>query len=511
MRKKVFLLCFILAGTLFSGCAVPERAIQLLEEAGLVEEVEEPDYSMVSGELESVSVEFPTGTGYYVWHDGLYYPCMLKDWTDDEGFAKDYYMSTDYDDLRVKKHRFALNATYDVKVPTLYLENGDMLIYYSPRSILNYYVFAKYWDLGYSIPIVNYYTTVAGYPYISISVKAEAGSYSCSLLPSKLKDSILEMERFSDDDDYASMRFLALNGTPVDESYIENGIIYGLNKNESYLVNATIGSDNYDFTAAAEYHFFMEGEIYTEATYETLYDDTYRIDIPDYLTSGYYMMGNGQVFRLVTEGDTYDLYNTDEEQFNTKTLYLDGEYALAHGGSIGEDGYVHDSEGNTVYTNYGVYSSDPRLNCYSTLAVGALGYEEPETAAKEEDEQQEISSMQTGYYKLVPVGEVTLEEGTALYEVLSSASGSTPPCIITQYIGGSTQVLDAIKEGDNYHYRYAAEEGRIMDVPVYLVCECPNGIIPVINILADGFTLEEVTDREEMERIGTEDETQRRQ
>lgn len=497
MKKKIrIILCLALSVLLTSGCTLPERAAEILKDFNLIKEEVQPDYSEVMGEMECVPYDFPPGDGYYILHDSKYYYCSFTSWQSSKDLS--YYGSAD--SLRVNEYFIALGSVRDLGVPTLYLANGDSLIYYSDNQILNFYTFAKYEDLGYSIPFIGFSSTIAGYPYVHISLENEQDLYNCNILPSGTKEIIMGTGCFAKEEpeSYADMRIMQINGTEFTFSYLKNGIISGLGKNEKYLINGTLGSENYEFLSLAEYHFFKEMELYAEAEYEVPYDNTYLIPIPEYLTDGYYMLGTGQMFRLLREKTSFNLYNDGEDQFNARTLRLDEEYFTEHDGYLDEDGYLCTAMGTRVIPSYGMYSSVERLNYYTTQVPGALGYVVPEEENGEEengdgneDETEEetppIESLQRTYYLLIPEGSVEAEPDEPCYEVVSPADAA--PCLVYHVDGGAVKVA-GVKDGGVYRYSYYAS--RPIKSPFYIIVYHPQGVDAVIETAAEGLSVREV-------------------
>lgn len=497
MKKKIrIVLCLLSSALLLSGCTLPERAAEILKDFNLIKEEVQPDYSEVTGEMNCTPYDFPPADGYYILHDSKYYYCSSISWQNSKDLS--YYGSAD--SLQVNGYFIALGSVRDLGVPTLYLANGDSLIYYSDNRILNFYTFAKYEDLGYSIPFIGFSRTVAGYPYVHISLENEKDPYSCNILTSGTKEIIMNTGCFAKDDpeSYADMRVMKINGTDFTFSYLKDGIISGLGKNEKYLINGTLGSENYEFLSLAEYHFFKEMELYAEAEYEVPYDNTYLIPIPEYLTDGYYMLGTGQMFRLLREKTSFNLYNDGEDQFNARTLRLEEEYFMEHGGYLDEDGKLCTAMGTRVYPNYSVYSSVEQLNYYTTQVPGALGYvipeeEDPEGAQDgapdDEEETPPIESLQRTYYLIIPDGSVDIEAGGTCYEAVSPADAA--PCLV-YHVDGSPVKVAGVKDHDVYRYTWSAPRGMSVKSPFYIIVYHPQGVDAVIEQTAEGLLVREV-------------------
>lgn len=499
MKRRVrWFCCFFTFCTLLSGCTLPERAAEILKDMNLIKEVVLPDYSDVTGELDCISYDFPPSDGYYIFHDSKYYFCSHPSWAN----SKDASYRGSAESLQVQEHTIALSSSRDLNIPTLYLSNGDQLIFYSNNNILNFYTFAKYKDLGYSLPFIGFSRTVAGYPYVHISVENEKDQYACNILPSDTKEEILNTGCFAleNPESYADMRIMQINGTDFSTAYIENGIISGLNKDEKYLINGTLGSENYEFLSTAGYHFLKEMELYAEAEYEVPYDNTYLIPIPEYLTDGYYMLSSGQMFRLLREKMSYNLYNNEEDQFNKRTLRLDEEYILANGGYADEDGTVYNALNEKVRSSYSVYSSIAELNFYSTIVPGALGFvlEEPKEDeegmgedgdTQSQDQPSAIDALKCTYYLIIPEDNVSVPADTAFYEVTSPAKAA--PCLVYHVDGGALK-LESTKNGEEFSYCYKRASDTAIKTPFYVIAYHSPEIQTSIIHIAEGLEVREV-------------------
>lgn len=523
MRRKLtfILLTVLLSTSLFSGCALDvSKARSALENYGLVNAPEEPDYTAITdySELDAEGEAFPSSAGFYIKHNDVYYPLGFPTWCDDEEFQESGFGDTELSSIMASDIRFAMPNEYDVYLPTLYLENKDSLVYYSDNNVLDAYMFMKLWDLGYSVPITAFNKTTAGYPYVFIDKQTEMDGegvlLECPARNEMLKQPVFQTEKDSDDA-WANLRIFSINGTDFTEDYIKNNIIAGLTRNASYQFNGAFGSVDYQWSMDANYHYFMMGELYSEADYEASYNNLYTISIPDYLTDGYYMLDSMTMFRLVREGNGYNLL--DNEHFNKKTLGFDTEYALEHGGRYDEnfDCYYFADDTNAVNDRH-IYSSNPALNFYTTKVPGALGYAAVEGEGEgegegsivqgegeEEGEGVTVSDMKTATYLIAPDEDDVKLDNTSLVKVVSDIEASDIPCTVSYTYKDKETLVTMTKNDKTGQYEYdAVFKGTISkDNVVYLIIKYPPDAKVTIDDIAGGLTITYVENNENLPNV----------
>lgn len=514
MRKKKKLLSLVLIAvlstSLLGGCALDvSKAKDVLEEHGLIDAPAEPDYSAITdySELDAEGEDFPSGEGFYIKHNDKYYPLGFPTWCDNDEFKEDGFGTQDTSEMVVSDIRFAMPNEYDTYLPTLYLDNKDSLVYYSETNVLDAYMFMKLWDLGYSVPITSFAETTAGYPYVSIDKQSEMEGegvlLDCPARNEMLKQPVFQTDK-DDDDAWAALRIFSVNGTDFTEDYIKNNVITGLTRNATYQFNGAFGSVDYQWSMDANYHYFMQGELYGEADYESSYNNLYTIPIPDYLKDGYYMLNDMTMFRLITSGSGYSLL--DNEHFNDKSLGMDTDYAMKHGGYYDEqtDTYYF-ADDTTAVDDKHMYSSNEALNAYTTKVPGALGYKEEDSCTeqaeghegeKEKKNTEAIADMATAVYRIYPKtsgDSVKLNEET-MVKVTSDITASDIPCTVSYYLKDSTVPITMTKDEKKQLYTYeAVVKGSITDESnAYLIIKYPQKAKVTITGIANGLSVENV-------------------
>ena len=518
----VLTLILILGTSLLSGCALDvSKAKNMLEQTGLIDTPAEPDYTNITdnSELDAEGSKFPSYEGFYIKHNDLYYPLGFTTWCDDEDFAEKGYGDTDIASMEVSDIRFAMPTEYDTYLPTLYLDNKDSLVYYSENNVLDAYIFTKLWDLGYSVPITSFQETMAGYPYVTIDKQTEMDGegvlLDCPARNEMLKQPVFQTDKDSDDA-WASLRIFSVNGPEFNKNFIKDNIITGLTRNATYQFNGAFGSVDYQWSMDANYHYFMQGELYGEADYEASYDNLYTIPIPDYLTDGYYMLGNMTMFRLIKEGNGYNLL--DNEHFNKKQLGLDTEYALNHGGRYDETYNTYYFADDTIATDdKHLYSSNKALNVYVTKVPGMLGFVEDETEGEEEEgegdamfsqgentakegsevlentteEETAITDMKTAVYQIAPRGDSVKLDNESMVKVVSDIDSSEIPCVVS-YCYKDTEYPVSMSKNDKtkqYEYDAVVKASISSENNAYLIIRYPKEAKVTVSDIADGLKI----------------------
>lgn len=515
MRKKtlLFLLPFFLAVSCLAGCAqidtVVGKAENVLERTGLVQAPLPADYSAVSDydELDADCYETPPAPGFYIVHKDMYYPMCYPDWCDDPDFAENLYGDADSEQMQVTGIRIAFENQYDPYIPTLYLSEGDSLIYCASDYLLEFYYLTKFNDLGYSVPITQFEQTVAGYPYVYLNRETETGNDGGVLIDNETKKLLLNQPVLAADDASATLRVYSVNNTPFTMDFIENNLIKDLTRDATYQFNGAFGSEDFQWTLPASYHFFKQAELYGEAVYNSNYNGEFELPIPDYLTDGYYMLSDGGMFRLLREASGYNLY--DKEAFNEQSLGFDTQYALENGGSEDEEGRVSFADGTQAVNDTHMYSGNEALCAYRTKVPGKLGYksdtpEDASEAGAEEKTAAAIAQMNVSYYKLVAKAtEVSVSAGDPMLILTSDATGGRAPCMVQFCTArGTAKTVAAQKEetAGVYTYSVAAEQDITFheNTAVYLVFYHSYDAGLTMTQIADGLQAVQVSDEAEL-------------
>lgn len=318
--------------------------------------------NIISGQTSSLGIDLSKKGSklesyeFYVLHEGKYYPA--------------YYYMLNYDADKeltnyVKEDRQAyFLESNENNIPTLFLSKGDKLIYYDETNVVDYIQWERYKDLGYTVGVYNLIKSTSGRYYINIKDKDNS-----SIVEGAGLDSILTNVANTD-----NLLIDKVGNTKVDDTVVENNIITGATKGQTYSLDIYEGTKYHHFNVNACVHAFQAMEQYATIEYNPLRAYTYEIEIPDYFEDGYYKMYaqgvNGSAYtgliRIVRNDDSFDI--TDSAKFNKELLQV---YTV-------ED-LLKKKNGEKVEEKAkGTYSTCKELNKFKTTVVNSFGYDNGE-------------------------------------------------------------------------------------------------------------------------------------
>ena len=231
----------------------------------------------------------------------------------------------------------------DSEIPTVTKDTA--LIYVSESKVPKEIVFERFADYGYTIGISNLSPDGGGHYYI-VYAETKEDDYKYYV---DLKSDAKDVTEFKDID----RLFLdKVGGISVDERTVSSGgTVMGLLKDKSYICEFYTGTFYQDFKLTANIHAFGSLERFVLYDYEFLHANCIRINIPEWLKSGYYFVEGAGLFRYVSE--------EDERRFNGSSY----------------DGGIDWNEPIKKYDEYGVCIFDPSLG---------IGIEEEDDPLNEE-------------------------------------------------------------------------------------------------------------------------------
>jgi hypothetical protein len=199
------------------------------------------------------------------------------------------------------------NVVSDDDIPTLY--EGDALVYYSDTGLLTNINMEHFYDHGYTLGIYGLTETFTGSNIYclkasneNIGVKGDAYSYFANALYDREETIVLPI-----------VGDIALTNTSISDS----GTVKGLRKDSEYTVEAYIGSKRHELTMKADTRIWSSMESFNLTTISYVGDGIMKIDIPDFVESGYYYINGVGFFRYV-KGTSYD----SNTEFNRRVIVL---------------------------------------------------------------------------------------------------------------------------------------------------------------------------------------------
>lgn len=242
---------------------------------------------------------------YYVWHDDKQTNIEADINTDVSKFKEYSYKiftpvyseSTPVENSKESSLRILwMNASNDNKIPTLY--EGDELIYYSNNAIPTTLSIERFYDHGYTIGVYGLEENITGSEqYVLRSSTTNSGL--------KTGSSAAKLAQLLTEDDSA-ISFADIGEQPVNAEKISKaGTIKGLLCNSDYKTSVYKGTQRYTVTLTADTRVFSSMESFSSISYDLIGNGVLRVNLPDYLKSGYYYINGVGIFRYV-KGTSYD-------------------------------------------------------------------------------------------------------------------------------------------------------------------------------------------------------------
>lgn len=335
MIKKVILTLLItcLSFTSLIGCGTREVETNIIKDLTPTGQVTTQTSQLGISTTEKNFQSKLENNHYYVLHEGTLYPLYAYG---------DNYEGDAPDNVVNGYRQMYFTTENEINIPTLF--EGDSLVYYSADGLLDYMTWERYYDLGYTIGLINLQTMKSGRVYLDLSDEDEV-----NIIPdSELMDiHRLNVERILID---------KIGGIQVDSSLIENGVIRHTQKSKEYDLEIYTGTYFKHFNAVANIHLFKAYELYASIEYTPMQEFLYEITIPEYFADGYYLLNGAGMIRIV-----HDTVYDETTDFNKQVLFP----------SVNDKGTV-------TQKNAAIYSTYEPLNEFKTNIEGCLGYVAPE-------------------------------------------------------------------------------------------------------------------------------------
>lgn len=274
---------------------------------------------------------------FYVVQNGYYYPVCIGVMTFDE--FPETYVNPD--------RQVFYDSSIEGMIPTVF--DDCKLVYYSTTGLLDYIVWERFYDQGYTIGVWNIQQMISPRLYLHLEKNEEC------IYPDTAMQDIYNLATKTED----VMIDKLGDNTPATPDLLDGTIFSSENFVKDQLVDVAVydGTYYHHYEMAASMHAFKAYELYASIEYNTLgLENFYEIEIPDYLETGYYFLNNGGMIRLV-RGDSY----SSETDFNEQVLFPE----------VDETAYDYDPDAYIAPMQYSTYEP---LNYFVTNQEGCLGY-----------------------------------------------------------------------------------------------------------------------------------------
>ena len=360
-----------------TACSATDISTQATSIISSFSNSEEEDLQADEDATTGVDVNSLESDELYVLHNGVYYPAWSAYANYDQSEEPDDFVPQD-----PSKRQLYYSTEDETNIPTLYLNKGDKLIYCKDTDTIDYITFERYQDLGYTIPLYNIHSTTGNARYY-IDLTEDEG---CILPGSSLEQittdviegnnvTLSNLGRLDITEDIVRSTIhydgVDSNGNEYDDVDISSKLIEGCVKNETYDLEVYDGTNYLHYLATCNMHAFEQFEIFRSVDFTALKSNTWEVDIPDYLVTGYYKLYVNSVgsasytglVRIVVGTDTFDI--DDADSFNNPLLILNND---------------------NLDSGKGCYSETDELNTWSSdsAAENSLGYVTDDTELEAE-------------------------------------------------------------------------------------------------------------------------------
>lgn len=274
---------------------------------------------------------------YYLVSNGKYYPLLTNISKQFDGGAENQANPN---------RKIFFPSSREKNIPTLFLGSEDKIIFYSQEKLLDYVLWERFRDEGYTIGFRNIKAMKSKRIYLDLSEDA-----STSIISFADTSVLAEME-------VPYIMIDKIGGVQITSDAVSDGMILGLAKDSKYSLDLYVGTNYKHHLATANVKVLRSMEMFASTEYETLQTDIYEIKVPSYLTTGYYTIANTGIIRIVKD-----------ESYSPYTYY-------------NEPLLVSDPQPKAVPQ----YSEYPPLNYFKSNIPGMLGYNAVVKGDVEKDE-----------------------------------------------------------------------------------------------------------------------------
>lgn len=410
MKKKVLALiltCITVFSTLLTGCSLNSGEVDVTK---LTPDDYEPMYYTSEAELPE--------NMYYIVHETTekdkdgnkidvtkYYPLYLAERT----YSEIYKEAAGYDPNRIVWVNY---NTDEGLIPTMYA--GDQLIYKSSTYIPTKYSLEKFFDGGYTIGVSGLNQDLSeNYQYLSSQKDSSALGHTMSTSNAIGFDGL----------DADSIYLVAVGDTPVTPLNVSmSGTVTGLELMKTYPCDIRTGTEKVAADLTANVHYFSSAENYMFGSFTFITDIIAQLNIPSYVSTGYYTIGDGYFFRYLGDKDaSVDYHDLTAEDYNT-TIYTYDENGRINGTTLG---LVFDDNDFLVDSSLTNKTDTSNVNGVAMTYEDVVANKESENnfaITNETTRPTNSSGYYTGTYRIDSISEPVISGSKQIYTVKATGT-----------------------------------------------------------------------------------------
>jgi hypothetical protein len=376
-------------------------------------------------------------------------------------------------------------------IPTFY--EGDKMIYKSSTVIPTKYALEKFYDDGYSFGVSGLMQDISkNYKY-----DPESGGY---VMPSS--DAIGFDTLDADSIYFVSFRELTNNQETEQVESTENaennnsdgwtkvetanvspsGTVMDLKPLTQYQCDIRTGTEKVDAVLTSNIHCFSSAETYMFGTFTFITEHIAELNIPEYVTAGYYNMNGGGFYRYLPNVKTEKEAEKLDADYYNETIYTYNKDGQLEGTKIG---YVFDENGFLIHAS----ETDESSNAMSELEEGIVT-----------DDDLTIFSKDIKIMHLNEAKSYASETTSGVYYEMEANVVDTTKFLNIRYYLPDNSTYDVIPvEGGIYSVVYTKDDGSYFEISEdypWMITEIVEKSVP------------EVTDETEISDETTEENTE---
>lgn len=372
-----------------------------------------------------------------------------------------YKAEANYKEIRTEAMGFDANRILWVNynqdeglIPTMYAT--DKLIYKSSSYIPTKYALEKFFDDGYTLGVSGLYQDLSG-NYRYVSAENDGNGHTMS------KSDAIGFDALTAD----SIYLVSVGDeriTPLNMSL--SGTVTGLELMGIYPCDIRVGTEKVSADLRCNIHYFSSAETYMFGSFTFITDVIAKMNIPSYVTTGYYTIGSGGMFRYIADPGINDYHTIAQASYND-TIYTYNEDGYVNGTTIGlefddndflvaDNGYSEDPD--AVKRTYDEVLIDKETEKNETVTV-------EETVAGATKKTPSKSGNYIGSYRFDVVSEPETTGSGYMYTITATCiEDDNDEVLVFKY--EQTAVKDAPEEGKSYKvvFKEKSEEYNVIKI-----------------------------------------------